>query len=230
LQKDGSCPVTQPRIKFTPSPEEIAEVALLHIGEVKDPVVSFGQGCEGEPLMAGDTLVKAVRLIRKRTGKGVINLNTNASRPEYISRLFDEGLDSIRVSMNSFRSRYYMAYYRPRGYDLSDVLSSIRNAKKRKGFVSVNYLVMPGFTDAPEEYDGLCSFIEGMEVDMVQWRNLNYDPRRYFSRIKAPFGEAGAMGIGNVIRGAHERFPGLMKGYFNPSLARMRRAGKKIKT
>jgi len=31
--------------------QEIAEVALAHIRQVKKSVVSFGQGCEGDPLL-----------------------------------------------------------------------------------------------------------------------------------------------------------------------------------
>jgi hypothetical protein len=42
LQKDSGVSCTQERIGFTPTPEEIAEVALFHIGRVKKAVVSFG--------------------------------------------------------------------------------------------------------------------------------------------------------------------------------------------
>ncbi|MCK4423827.1 MAG: hypothetical protein KAV18_07145 [Candidatus Omnitrophica bacterium] len=48
---------------------------------MRQPVVSFGQGCEGEPLLVYKTLSQAIKLIRKQTKKGTINLNTNASRP-----------------------------------------------------------------------------------------------------------------------------------------------------
>jgi len=76
--------------------------------------VSFGQGCEGEPLINGDLLCRAVRLVREKTIRGTINLNTNASRPQAVEKLVDAGLDSIRVSVNSFREVLYNAYYRPR--------------------------------------------------------------------------------------------------------------------
>ena len=87
-QPGKTCSVTQPRIRFVPTAEEVAEVALMHIRQVKDPIVSFGQGCEGEPLMVGQTLEKAIKLIRTSTSKGIINLNTNASKPAIIKRLF----------------------------------------------------------------------------------------------------------------------------------------------
>ena len=52
LQQESGIPCSQDRIAFTPTAEEIAEVALTHIGRVNKAVVSFGQGCEGDPLMA----------------------------------------------------------------------------------------------------------------------------------------------------------------------------------
>ena len=67
-QPAGGVRASHDRIEFTPLPEEIAQVALLHIERVRRPVVSFGQGCEGEPLTVSDTLVEAVKLIRSRTG------------------------------------------------------------------------------------------------------------------------------------------------------------------
>ena len=89
-----------------PSPEEVAETALFHGHNVKNAVFSFGQGCEGEPLLQADLIEKSIRLIRKATSQGIININTNASKPESVSRLFDIGLDSIRVSVNSVRKKF----------------------------------------------------------------------------------------------------------------------------
>ncbi len=222
-QPEGGCPVTQPRITFVPSPEEIAEVAVAHIKEVRDPVVSFGQGCEGEPLLVSETIEKAVKLIRKTTSKGIINLNTNASRPRAIKRLFDGGLDSIRVSINSARKRYYEAYYKPGDYAFGDVRASMRYAKKTGGFVSINYLVMPGFNDSRGEAEAFLRFIEKTGVDMIQWRNLNYDPRAYFEELGENVRRKDMIGMDTLIKTVHKKFPRLMKGYFNPSRGRMRR-------
>ena len=103
------------RITFVPSPEEIADVAAPHLAQAEQAVASFGQGCEGEPLLQGPTLLAALKLIRRQVSRGTINLNTNASRPETVARLVAAGLDSMRVSLNSARPEYYAAYYRPRG-------------------------------------------------------------------------------------------------------------------
>ena len=209
-------PSNQKRIQFVPTPEEIAELALYHIREVPDPIVSFGQGCEGEPTLSGDVIEKAIRLIRRETSKGSINMNTNASRPDVIGKLFDAGLNSIRASLNSVREPYYSRYYQPRGYSLREVIESIDTAKRHGGFVSLNYLSMPGFTDSKEEFDALKEFIPAHRVDMIQWRNLNYDPLHYFRDLGLLGKNTEFLGMPQIIKALNHDFPGLMMGYFNP--------------
>ena len=165
----------------------------------------------------GDTLLEAVKLIREKTGKGVINLNTNASKPVMIKKLFEAGLNSIRVSMNSVQKKYYVRYYNPVDYKYSDVIKSISIAKKNGGFVSVNYLVMPGFTDHIDEVEALGEFLKNTSVDMIQWRNLNYDPLRYYRQMLFDADRSEMIGIDTLIRMVDKEFPNVMKGYFNPS-------------
>ncbi|MFA6079470.1 MAG: radical SAM protein [Candidatus Omnitrophota bacterium] len=223
FQEEGNCPATQPRIKFSPTPEEIAEVALYHIGNVKDTVVSFGQGCDGEPLLAGELLERSIKLIRSSTQKGIINVNTNASRPDTIARLFNAGLNSIRVSMNSAREPFYTRYYRPKGYTFENVLDSISVAKREGGFVSINYLTMPGFSDSKKEAAAFARLIETYHIDMIQWRNMNFDPMRYFSKFGERVTLKELLGVKQTIMALKERFPGLMMGYYNPARGRMGR-------
>ncbi|MDD5503866.1 MAG: radical SAM protein [Candidatus Omnitrophica bacterium] len=225
-QPDKRCSITQPRIKFVPSPDEIAEVALFHMGNVKDPIVSFGQGCEGEPLMVSDTLEAAIRIIRSKSGKGIINLNTNASKPKAVERLFRAGLNSIRVSINSVQELYYDRYYRPADYKFSHVMESIKKAKQASGFVSINYLSLPGFTDSRNESDGFLSFIRSSGIDMIQLRNLNIDPVYYFKSIGFSPEKEELLGMRKVIMGLRRNFPSLMLGYFNPSRQRISRKRK----
>lgn len=222
-QPGNICSVTQPRIKFIPTPEELAEVALFHIENVKDPVVSFGQGCEGEPLLVGEVIEKSIRLIRNKTDKGIININTNASQPKTIAKLFDMGLDSIRVSLNSAREYYYVRYYKPKGYTFKDVIKSIKIANIKKGFVSINYLTIPGFTDSKSEFAAFSRFLESHKIDMIQWRNLNFDPLRYFEELKIPVNSSKLLGIRQIIHSLKKSFPNVMMGYFNPSKWRITR-------
>ncbi len=216
-QPGRDCKASQPRIKFTPTAEEVAEAALFHIGRVADPVVSFGQGCEGEPLLRAETIERSIILIRKKTAKGIINMNTNASRPRILERLFDAGLDSIRVSLNSARYEYYLRYYKPKDYGFGDVLESIRIAKTKGRFVSVNYLTMPGFTDSADEFKAFKKLVSSYKIDMVQWRNLNFDPVRYFEILKIHADRTNMLGVREIIETLKKQFPRLMMGYYNPS-------------
>lgn len=216
FQPPGRIPPTQKRITFTPTPEEIAELALFHMSHEADPIVSFGQGCEGEPTLAGDVIEKAIRLIRKSSSKGSINLNSNAGRPEVVARLFEAGLNTIRVSTNSVREPYYSLYYQPKGYSFKEVTASVDAAKRAGGFVSLNYLSMPGFTDSKQEFDAFRRFVGEHRVDMIQWRNLNYDPRQYFRDLKLSDADPELLGMARVIETLSRELPALKMGYFNP--------------
>ena len=216
LQSDPDLCSSQNRIDFTPSPEEIAEVALFHIRRVPRAVVSFGQGCEGDPLLAAEVIAPAIRIIRRRTDRGTVNLNTNASRPAVLATLLDAGLDSIRVSLNSVRPPCYTAYFRPLDYTFADVTASIDLARGRGRFVAVNYLNCPGITDSPEEAEALAAFVRRHRIDMIQWRNLNYDPLRYHRAMAAAAPLGPPVGMARLIGAMRRDFPHLMHGYFNP--------------
>ncbi len=216
LQKNPQLISSQNRIAFTPSPEEIAGVALKHIGRVKNSVVSFGQGCEGDPLMAHKAIEPAIRLIREATAEGTINMNTNASLPHVLAPLIDAGLDSIRVSMNSVREPCYQAYFRPRGYHYDNVLESIDLALSRGVHVAINYLNCPGFTDSPEEAAALAVFLEKHPVNLIQWRNLNYDPQRYLKTMDRVVPLGPSVGMDHLLKMIGKRYKNLRYGYFNP--------------
>ncbi|UCF88234.1 MAG: radical SAM protein, partial [bacterium] len=216
LQENTGIPCTQDRIDFLPTPEEIAEVALGHIQRTRKALVSFGQGCEGEPLTNWKTLLKAIRLIRSQTAEGTINLNTNASMPGALGELFDAGLDSIRVSMNSAREDLYARYFRPVNYSFKDVVTSMETARAKDKFVSVNYFVFPGVTDEAEELEALIELYERTRFDMVQWRNLNIDPDLYLDTLGKEL--TPSLGVGAVMDRLKERFPELRYGYFNPAI------------
>ena len=216
LQKHSDIPCSQDRIGFTPSPEDIAEVALAHIKRVDQSVVSFGQGCEGDPLLAADVIAPAIRLIRAETNRGTINMNTNASLPQALQQVIDAGLDSIRISLNSVRENCYLAYFRPKGYGFFDVLKSIELAVGSGLFVAINYLNCPGFTDTPPEIDALHRFLKAYPIHMIQWRNLNFDPLRYYKIMSGVAIDDAPIGMKNLLAQIRLEFPQLKFGYFNP--------------
>jgi pyruvate-formate lyase-activating enzyme len=216
LQRNKEIPCSQERIDFLPTPEEIAEVALTHLMRVPNGVVSFGQGCEGEPLLAVDVIQPAIAKIRSGTQRGTINLNTNGSRPDLLELLFKAGLDSIRISMNSVRPKCYHAYFQPQSYGFAEVLNSIAVALKYDKFVALNYLNIPGFTDTPEEIDALTEFMQQYPINMIQWRNLNYDPVRYWEIMNHVGYQGQPIGMKKMLERIKLLFPDIAYGYFNP--------------
>jgi pyruvate-formate lyase-activating enzyme len=142
-------------------------------------------------------------------------LNTNASRPIALAKLIDAGLDSIRVSVNSFRRDLYDAYYRPRAYSFDDVIESARICRSKGIHVSVNLLYFPGITDTASEMGALKSFLGTVGADLIQMRNLNIDPDIYIGSLPPGVPEQG-IGVRGFMSDLKEKFPDLRFGYFNP--------------
>jgi pyruvate-formate lyase-activating enzyme len=186
LAADAGMPSPQRRVAFEADVDDVARIAIRHLERVPDGIVSFGQGCEGEPLLRVTTIERAIGKIRAVRGNGTINLNTNGSLPKSLRRLVDAGLQAVRISLNSFRKDVYAAYYRPTGYDLDDVLESIALAVRAGLRVSLNYLTHPGVTDERAEVETVERFLREHRVALVQTRTLNIDPERYFTTVGRP--------------------------------------------
>jgi len=211
LQPSECCPASMERIRFVPTPDEILGVALPHLREAEDAIVSFGQGCEGEPLMQWKVLDKSIRELRSKTDRGTINLNTNGSFPDRVAKLCDAGLDSIRITLNSPHPTYYNLYHKPKGYTFKKVVDSLLIAKEKGIYTSINLLVFPGFTDREKEIEGLIRLIRKTELDLIQMRNLNIDPDLYLNAM----GKGSGIGISKMIQILKREFPRLQFGYFN---------------
>ena len=212
---------TQDRLMFKPTAEEITEFTVPHLETAPFPIVSFGQGCEGEPLLMWQTIKEAIIEIRKHTDKGSININTNGSDTEAVKTLCEAGLNSIRVSTNSVREETYTPYYRPNNYHFNDIIESLKVVNSFGGWTSINYFVFPGMTDSVDEYEALRKMIKETGLKMIQWRNFNIDPDWYLEKIGvADTGEC--IGIKQMMELLREEFPDLKFGYFNPSIERIK--------
>lgn len=212
---------TQDRLTFRPTPEEIVEFTVPHLETAPYPIISFGQGCEGEPLLMWETLKESIIEIRKHTHKGSININTNGSKPDAVKALCEAGLNSIRVSLNSTQPHIYNAYYRPNNYEFNDLKESIKVVRSFGGWASINYFVFPGMTDSLEEYEALRAFIRETGLTMIQWRNFNIDPDWYLGKIGVT--ETGdLLGVRQLISLIGEEFPDVKFGYFNPPIERIK--------
>jgi pyruvate-formate lyase-activating enzyme len=211
----------QDRLDFRPTAAEIAEYTVPHLETAPYPVVSFGQGCEGEPLLMWPVIADAIREIRRRTDRGSLNINTNGSMPAAVEKLMQAGLNSIRVSLNSVRETLYNAYYKPNTYRFAHLAESLRIVRRYGGWTSINYFVFPGITDSAEEYEALRAFIRDTGLHMIQWRNFNIDPDWYLEL--AGIGDTGErLGIRRLLELLREEFPGLKYGYYNPPMERIK--------
>jgi pyruvate-formate lyase-activating enzyme len=179
------CPSPQGRIDFVPTETEIIELAVSHLSTAADAIISFGQGCEGEPSLQRELLVNAIRGIRKDTAKGTININSNAGYFSSIRDLVDAGLDSIRVSLFSAIVENYNWYHRPEGYVMTDILKSLKYATDKGLMVALNLLFYPGFTNQPQETSALYELISATGIGQIQLRNLNLDPEKLIEKINA---------------------------------------------
>ena len=171
------CPAPQGRITFTPTSEELAALAVAHLEGTTDGIVSFGQGCEGEPLTVARLLAEVIRIVRRRTRRGTINLNTNAGLTDSLALILRAGLDSIRVSLFSADPVDYRAYHRPSGFDLTDVRASLRLAVEAGCVTNLNLLAYPGYTDSVAQTEALLELCRTTGLHRIQLRNLNIDPR-----------------------------------------------------
>lgn len=186
LDADSAIPSPQTRIAYEPDVADLVRIGLHHLERVEDGIVSFGQGCEGEPLLRSTQIAATIEQIRAVRSNGTLNLNTNGSMTASLKRVIDAGLQAVRISLNSFRPDVYAAYYRPTGYTLDNVLESVALAVSAGVRVSLNLLTHPGVTDERAEIEAMESFLRAHPVALVQTRTLNIDPDIYFARVGRP--------------------------------------------
>jgi pyruvate-formate lyase-activating enzyme len=225
----GDVESPQDRLAFAPSATEIAELAGWHLSGTPSPTlptrgretareretdanfVSFGQGCEGEPLTRGAALVEATRRIRAAAPGATIHINTNGSRPSVLRRLVDAGLNSVRISIFSLDDARFRAYYRPIGYGLQQVAECADVVASAGGQVTINLLTFPGISDAPDEIDALVDFVHRHRVHQVQLRSLNVDPHWLLRQVPE---RTQGIGMRRFVEALQVRCPQLQLGNF----------------
>lgn len=185
---DSGFPAPQTRMNFKPTVQELVDVMMEHLN-APDSIISFGQGCEGEPSTQARIIIDAMREVRSRTPMGYININTNAGLTDHIRGIVDAGLNLMRVSTISALDDHYNAYYKPRGYTLANVEKSLRYATDKGVYTSINYLIFPGVTDREEEIEAMLGFVKRTGLKLIQMRNLNIDPESYLALIPKAQGE-----------------------------------------
>lgn len=203
------------RIEAPPSAEALAEAGARHLEAAQGRVmVSFGQGCEGEPLTRAPVLAEAIARMRARTARGSINVNTNASLTKGLEKMLGAGLDAVRVSLNSADPKLYAAYYAPVGYSLADVRRSLAAARAAGAYVALNLLVLPGVTDRLGELEKLVELIVEHRVQQVQTRSLCIDAEQYLAIARETGAGGEPVGVRNMLRFFQREAPWLVIGNF----------------
>ncbi|WP_336790845.1 radical SAM protein [Paenibacillus sp. MMO-177] len=217
---DSGFVAPQTRMNFKPTVEEIVEVMLEHL-KTPESIISFGQGCEGEPSTQAKIIVEAMKIVRSQTNQGYININTNAGLTDFMRAIVDAGLDLMRVSTISAIDEHYNAYYKPRAYTLANVEKSLKYATDKGVYTSINYLIFPGVTDREEEIEAMIGFAKRTGLKLIQMRNLNIDPESYLQLIPPAKGEI--YGMKQMLEIFREELPDVVIGSYThlpPAAAR----------
>ncbi|HTG70654.1 MAG TPA: radical SAM protein [Candidatus Udaeobacter sp.] len=208
---DSGFVAPQTRMNFKPTVDEVVEIMLEHLRE-PESIISFGQGCEGEPSTQAKIIVEAMQRVRSQTSLGYININTNAGLTDYMRAIVDAGLNLMRVSTISALDDHYNAYYKPRGYTLKNVEKSLKYASDKGVYTSINYLIFPGVTDREEEIEAMIGFVKRTGLKLIQMRNLNIDPESYLAIIPKAQGEI--YGMKQMLEIFREELPDVVIGSY----------------
>lgn len=220
LQPSECCPSPQSRLTFVPTVQEIVEIGVNHLERAEGGIISFGQGCEGDPSMQANLIAAAIAEIRRQTSKGTINMNTNAGNTAGIGKICQAGIDSLRISLNSGTNEVYQAYYRPVNYQLDDVRASLSLAAEQGVYTYLNLLTYPGINDCVGEVESLLELILNHGVQAVQIRNLNIDPATMEHILSLVQGEA--LGVPALLRILEEETPQVAIGNYTKPFQRKR--------
>ncbi len=211
MQSSECCPAPQQRITFVPEVNEMVELMVYHL-QSDDAIISYGQGCEGEPSLQSERIAESITLTREQTQKGTINANTNAGYTKGIKKMIDAGIDSLRVSLNSMVAKNYEAYYKPNGYTLDQVSESLLYADQKGCYTYLNLLLFPGVNDTHQEAEALIDFVRKNKVKEIQFRNLNIDPDYYTNTMDA---DAEPLGITTLIAIINQELPEVKIGNYS---------------
>lgn len=223
-QPEDGPPSSHDRMSDGPSAQDLADVAIWHLENAPGrTMVSFGQGCEGEPLTRWKFIAEAIRITRAKTQRGSININTNGSLTKGLDALYDAGLDAVRVSLNSAVKDLYEAYYKPSRYGWEDVEASIALSRKRGAYVALNLLLFPGVTDRAGEAEALVKLVKKYKVDQIQTRPLAIDPLQYIAVAKGRGAGGEPIGVANLVKLFKSEAPWVTVGNFARGMGERRK-------
>jgi pyruvate formate lyase activating enzyme len=144
------------------SPEQLVQVALQH----KVPLVVSSYN---EPLITSEWAVAVFKAAKAQGLRCAYVSNGNAT-----ARVLDylrPWLDAYKVDLKTFSDKHY----RELGGVLDHVLNTIRMLKERQVWVEIVTLIVPGFSDDPEDLKRMAAFLA--EVDpLMPWHVTAFHP------------------------------------------------------
>ena len=154
-RRDERAPTEPAAMRATAA--DVAVVANAHF-RAGGTSVSFGQACEGDPLVLARTIAEAVGLMT-RPDRTEIVIRTNGSSAAALGRVADAGIDHVIVALASVHGPTYERVHAPIGHRWTDVRASLREAASRKLALTIELLSLPGLTDRDTEASALVALL-----------------------------------------------------------------------
>jgi len=143
-------------------PEQLVEAAIQH----GSPVVA---STYNEPLITSEWAAAVFRQARAKGLRCVYISNGNGT-PQVLDYLRPH-MDAYKVDLKTFDPRRY----RELGGVLENVTATIRMLKERGFWVEIVTLVVPGFSDNPEDTKRMAEFLAGVDP-LMPWHVTAFHP------------------------------------------------------
>ena len=189
--------------------EDLVDVGAEHLREARGGTVTFGLGAGGDQQLSYERIERSILMLRAHAPDARLNLDTQIGLPSSIGRLFNAGLFSVRIGLNSAVQDHYERCYGSVGATFENLRGALGVARGKGGRIFLGLEVVPGFSDRPSELEALLRLIAEFGVDGVQLRTGGGSPEEPSVAVS---GERAALGIGELVRQLKSRAPGLWLG------------------
>jgi pyruvate formate lyase activating enzyme len=144
------------------TPQQLVDLAVEHGA----PVVASSYN---EPLITSEWAVAIFRQARQRGLKCAYISNGNGT-PQVLDFLRPY-VDAYKVDLKTFNPKHY----RELGGVMENVLDTIRMLKQRAFWVEIVTLIVPGFSDDPDELRQMAEFLAGVDP-LMPWHVTAFHP------------------------------------------------------
>jgi pyruvate formate lyase activating enzyme len=143
-------------------PKQLVDLAIQHGA----PVIASSYN---EPLITSEWAVDVFTEARARGLKCAFISNGNGT-PQVLDFLKPH-VDAYKVDLKTFNPKHY----RQLGGVLENVVETIRNLKQRNFWVEIVTLVVPGFSDDPDELKRMADFLASIDP-LMPWHITAFHP------------------------------------------------------